>query len=112
MTVDEVDKLTRKIQAKVYLETGVVLTGIGVYSYNTSDDEISTIRNTVQKTVMSHDWALQIHGFYVDTENKTMRFDVVVSFDVDRTEAMQTLTEEVQALYPDYSLQIVPDIDA
>ena len=112
MTVDEVDQITRNIQTKVYLETGVILTGVGVYSYNTSDDEGAKIRNAVQKTVMTHDWALQMHGFYVDTENKTMRFDVVVSFDVDRTEAMQTLTKEVRELYPDYALQIVSDIDA
>ena len=112
MTVDEIDRLTRKLQVKIFNETGVVLVGVGVYSFNTSDDESAKIRNTVQKTVLEHDWALQMHGFYVDIEEKTMRFDVVVSFDIDRTEAVQTLTEEVQALYPDYSLQIVPDIDA
>ena len=100
MTVDEVDKLTRKLQAKIYLETGVVLTGVGVYSFNTSDDESAKMRNNIQKTVMEHEWALQMHGFYVDTENKTMRFDVVISFDADRTEAVRTLSEKVQALYP------------
>ena len=61
---------------------------------------------------MSHEWALQLHGFYVDTINKTIRFDVVVSFDIDKAEAICTLTEEIHNLYPDYSLLIVPDIDA
>ena len=112
MSVDDVDKLTRRVQAKVYLATGVILTGIGVYSYNTSDDETAAIRNTVQETVLAHDWALQLHGFYADTENKAMRFDVVLSFDIERTEALEILTKEVGALYPDYALQIIPDIDA
>ena len=112
MTVDEFDKLTRRVQAEVYLKTGVILTGIGVYSYNTSDDESAQIRNTVQKTVLAHDWALQLHGFYADTENKTMRFDVVVSFDIERSEALSLLTKEITKLYPDYSIQIVTDIDA
>ncbi len=112
MTVAEVDKLTRRIQAKVYLETGVILTGIGVYSYNTSDNETAKMRNTVQETVLAHDWALQLHGFYVDAESKTIRFDTVLSFDIDRAEALQILTKEIQALYPDYHLLIVPDIDA
>ena len=112
MTVDEVDRLTRRIQTEVYHETGVILTGIGVYSYNTSDNEAAKIRNSVQETVMAHDWALQLHGFYADTEKKTMRFDVVLSFDIDRNEAMDTLTKEVQELYPAYTLQIIPDIDA
>ncbi|MBR4240946.1 MAG: cation transporter [Eubacterium sp.] len=112
MTVDEVDKLTRRVQANVFRKTGVILTGVGVYSFNTSDDEAAKIRNTVQKTVLAHDWAIQLHGFYADTENKTMRFDVVVSFDVDKYEAIETVRKEIQALYPDYSLQIIPDIDA
>ena len=112
MDVNEVDKLTRRIETKVYKETGVILTGVGVYSYNTTDDEAAKIRNTVQETVLSHDWALQLHGFYVDTQNKTMRFDVVISFDIERAQALATLTEEMKNLYPDYTLQIVPDIDA
>lgn len=112
MTVDEVDALTRRIQTKVYRESGVILTGVGVYSFNTSDDEAAQIRNTVQKTVLAHEWALQLHGFYADTEAKTMRFDVVVSFDADSTEAIKTLTNEVRQLYPDYDVQIIPDIDA
>ena len=112
MTADDIDKLTRRVETKIYKETGVILTGIGVYSYNTSDNEAVKIRNIVGKTVLSHEWALQMHGFYIDTENKTMRFDVIISFDIDSTEALQILKNEVQNLYPDYSLQIVPDIDA
>ena len=111
MTVDQVDVLTRKIQLKVFHETGVILTGIGVYSYNTADDEAAEIRNTVQKTILSHDWALQMHGFYADTVQKTIRFDVVVSFDIDHKEAQGIMTKEVQELYPDYSVQIIPDVD-
>lgn len=112
MTVDKVDELTRRIQAKIYLNTEVILTGVGVYSYNTSDNETAKIRNAVQKIVLEHDWALQLHGFYADTENKTIRFDVVVSFDIDRAEALDILTKEVSSQFPGYSLQIVPDIDA
>ncbi len=112
MTVDEVDRLTRRIQANVYRKTGVILTGTGVYSFNTSDDEAAKIRNSVQKAVMAHEWALQMHGFYADIENKTMRFDVVLSFDIDKTEAIGILFEEMKGLYPDYEIMIVPDIDA
>ena len=110
MKVDEVDRLTRRAQLKVYRETGVILTGVGVYSYNTSDDEAARIRNTVQEKVLSHDWALQVHGFYADTEKKTARFDVVLSFEVDAKEALGTLMGEVHALYPDYKFTISPDI--
>ncbi|MBO6301402.1 MAG: cation transporter [Ruminiclostridium sp.] len=111
LTVDKVDQITRRIQLSVFRKTGIILTGIGVYSYNTTDDEAAKIRDTIRGKVLSHDWALQMHGFYADTEKKTIRFDTVVSFDVDRKEALTTLYEEVGALYPDYTLQIVPDVD-
>lgn len=111
LSVDDVDKITRKIQVDVFHKTGIILTGIGVYSFNTSNDEAAKMRNTVQKTVMSHEWALQMHGFYADTENKTLRFDVVVSFDVDRKEAIKNLYNDICSLYPDYEVLIVPDTD-
>ena len=111
LSVDDVDRITRRIQTDVFQKTGIILTGIGVYSYNTSDDEAAQMRNAVQKAVMAHDWALQMHGFYADTKKKTVRFDVVVSFDVDRKEAMETLYGEISALYPDYAVMIIPDTD-
>ncbi|MBR3416837.1 MAG: cation transporter, partial [Clostridia bacterium] len=111
LTVDDVDRITRRIQTDVYHKTGIILTGIGVYSFNTSDDAASKIRNEVQKTVMSHDWALQMHGFYADTEKKTLRFDVVLSFDIDRKVAISTLYEEICAHFPDYEVTIIPDVD-
>lgn len=111
MTVEEVDLLTRRVQAKVYRETGVILTGVGVYSYNTTNSEAAEIRNTVQKTVLSHEWALQMHGFHADTAKKIMRFDVVVSFDEDPKTAHDTLLAELSPLYPDYTVQIVTDAD-
>ena len=111
LSVDDVDRITRRIQTKVFHKTGIILTGIGVYSYNTSDDEAAQMRNAIQKMVLSHDWALQMHGFYADTEKKTIRFDVVISFDADRKEATETLYGEVAAAYPDYEAIIVPDVD-
>ena len=111
LSVDDVDRITRRIQTDVYRKTGVILTGIGVYSHNTSDDEAAGMRNAVQKAVLDHDWALQMHGFYADVEKKTLRFDAVMSFDVDRKEALETLYREIGAMYPDYELTIVPDTD-
>ena len=111
MTVEQVDRLTRHAQAKVYRETGVILTGVGVYSYNTGSDEAAQIRNRVMEQVLSHDWALQLHGFYLDTEAKDMRFDVVMSFDADPAEGLDTISRELRELYPDYNITVAPDVD-
>ncbi len=111
LTVAQVDELTRKIENEVFHKTGIILTGVGVYAYNTGDEEISHIRNTVQQITLSHDWALQMHGFYIDTVKKKMQFDVVLSFDIEHKEAIKILTQKVQAKYPDYLVQITPDVD-
>lgn len=110
MTVDKVDVLTRKLTDRVYRETGVILTGIGVYSHNT-DSEAEKIRRNIESKVLAHDWALQMHGFYLDEVKKIIRFDVVMSFDIPHSEGIKTICEEVKEMYPEYDLVIVPDID-
>jgi len=111
MCVEEVDRLTRRIETKVYHQTGVILTGVGVYSYNTKGGEAAQICNAVQQMVLAHDWALQLHGFYADTEEKTLRFDVVLNFDIAREKALSVLQQEVSQAYPDYQVQITLDVD-
>ena len=111
MTVEQADVLTRKLSVKVYRETGVIMTALGVYSYNTVDPEIQEIQKKIQSTVLAHDWALQLHAFYCDTAAKTIRFDVVFSFDISHSEGIDTIRRELSELYPDYELTISPDID-
>ena len=111
LTVNEVDGIIRRIQNNVFQKTGIVLTGVSVYSFNTHDDEAARMRNAIRKVVLAHDWAIQMHGFYVDDEAKSIRFDVVLSFDIDRKEALDTLYAEVAPLYPDYEVFITPDVD-
>ncbi|MBO5513383.1 MAG: cation transporter [Mogibacterium sp.] len=110
MTVDKVDILTRKLTDRVYRETGVILTGIGVYSHN-SDEKADKIRRTIEEKVLAHDWALQMHGFYLDEPKKIIRFDVVMSFDMPQAEGVEIICEEIKAIYPEYELAIVADID-
>ncbi len=111
MTAREIDKLTRRLERKVYKETGVILAGVGLYSYNTGDDEAARIQEDVRKRVMAKDWAVQLHGFYVDTEAEEMRFDVVLSFDIDPKEGLRILYEEIRGAYPAYDIHIAPDVD-
>ena len=111
MTVEQVDVLTRKLQTKVYHETGVILVGVGVYSYNTKNNEISKIYNTIQETVMAYNWVLQIHGFYVDIEKKEIRFDIVMNFEIEPKEGIKIIREKLVTMYPEYKIQIIPDVD-
>ncbi len=111
MTAKQIDVLTRKLEKKVYQATGVILTGVSLYSYNTGDDEAAAIQKDVREKVMAHDWAVQMHGFFVDTEEKEMRFDAVISFDIKPQEAIGILYEELKKAYPEYDIEISPDVD-
>lgn len=110
MTVDQVDVLTRKLTERVYRETGVVLTGVGVYSRN-ADSKAENMRIAIEEIVLAHEWALQMHGFYMDEEKKIIRFDVVMSFDISHSEGIKIICDEINEKYPDYNVIIVADID-
>ena len=111
-TADQLDRLIRNIQSEVFKEHRVILTAIGVYSVNTNDEENIRIREKVREIALSHEHVQQIHGFYLDQDEKTMRFDVVISFNAgDRREVYTEVVADVQQAFPDYQLQIAMDTD-
>ena len=111
-SADQLDRLIRNIQNRVYTEHRVVLTAVGVYSVNTKDEESIGIREKVREIALSHEHVLQIHGFYLDKEEKSMRFDVVISFNAkDRRAVFSEVVADVQQAFPDYQLQIAMDTD-
>ena len=112
MSADELDQLIRKVTEAVYRKHYVILTAVGIYSQNTKDPEAAAAKEKVSQIVMSDPHALQMHGFYLNPVTKTMRFDVVVSFDAkDRRKVCQSIQEEVQEAFPDYTLQVILDTD-
>ena len=111
MTANEIDLIERHLTDDVYYETGIILTGIGVYSFNTQDDEAAKIRDEVKELVLSHEWAIQVHGFYIEIPAKDMRFDVVLSFGIDSRVALGILYSELNEKYPGYRIAIAPDVD-
>ena len=111
-TADELDRLTRKLTAAVYEKTGVILTAVGVYSSNTKDALAVETRKRVSEIALSHEHVMQIHGFYFDSEEKSIRFDIIVSVDAkDRREVCRQVTADIQKAFPDYRLEIVLDTD-
>ena len=111
-SADQLDQLIRKIQMAVYQQHHIVLTAIGVYSVNTKDEEIIEAQKKVREIVFSHPHVNQMHGFYLNKEEKAMRFDLVISFDAkDRRALYREVVSNVQKGFPDYSLQVAMDID-
>ena len=111
-SADQLDQLIREISLKVFKEHRVILTAIGVYSVNTKDPEVIAVQKRVRETVLAHEYVRQIHGFYLQKEQKTMRFDIVISFDAkDRRAVYEEVVSDVQKQFPEYKLQVAMDTD-
>lgn len=111
-SADRLDQLIREITMKVINEHKVILTAIGVYSVNTKDEEIIQAKRKVEEIVFAHEYVRQIHGFYLLKDKKTIRFDIVISFDAkDRRAVFNEVVADVQRAFPDYELQVAMDTD-
>lgn len=111
-TVQTIDHMSRDIYTKVMEETGVVVASVGVYAVNTKNPEAVEIQNTVHEIASEYEHCLQVHGLYVDTEKKTLRFDVVMGFDdKNMQESFDSITRRVKEAYPEYQVTSVMDFD-
>ena len=111
-SADRLDSLIRDIEETVYRKHNVILTAVGVYSMNTRNKEITEAHRKARDVVFTHEHVKGMHGFYLDSEKRQMRFDVVISFDAeDRKAVYAAIVEDVQKAFPDYELRIAMDLD-
>ena len=111
-SADELDEMLREITLEVYAKHKVILTAVGVYSVNTRDPHVVAMREKIQEAAFGHPYVLQMHGFHVNEEKKTIRFDLIVSFDApDRRAVSAAVADQVRSMYPDYQVQMTMDTD-
>ncbi len=112
LSVADIDKLSRKITKTILKKYGVILHTIGVYSVNTKDKKVIETKKEVAKIVFSHEGILQMHGFYLDEEDKSISFDIIIDFKIkNREEVYKEIYDEVQNKYKGYKIDINLDID-
>ncbi|MBQ7502133.1 cation transporter, partial [bacterium] len=112
LSADSIDRLSREVMLEVYRKHNVILTAVGIYSVNTKDAETVAARERAAKITSAHAGVLQMHGFYINNIEKTLRFDIVVSFDAeDRRALYWNIYKEIQDAFPGYGLQIIMDTD-
>lgn len=109
---NQLDGMLREIMVEVMQKHNVMLTAIGVYSYNTQDEEISRVEKKLREVAFSHKYVRQIHGFYLTKETKNIRFDLVISFMAENRQAVFAETvAHIQQEFPNYELQAAMDTD-
>lgn len=112
LTAEEIDDMERRIALNVYEKHGVLLTGIGIYSMNTTDDEVKEMRSAVTRAVMSREGVLQLHGFYYNKETKTVSLDVILDFELeDRDRTFAEIEKDLREKFPQTEFRLTMDID-
>lgn len=111
-TAGKIDEVSREIMHRVAVKNHIALAAVGIYSHNTTDKKASEIREKVTRAAMSQKYVLQVHGFYFNSEEKTIRFDVVIDFAADDIDSVRKkVIDAVNRLYPEYKLAVQVDSD-
>jgi len=110
LTAHQIHRLTRRISEGVYEKFGIILT-VGIYAANTDSPEIAAMREQVLSILQTYPDFQQLHGFYVEQEEKRVSFDVILAFGADAARIREEVMGKLQTLYPDYTFQMVLDSD-
>ena len=111
MTAEEIHILTRKITYDIFEKFRIILTTIGIYAAN-DDGECKEIKEQLENIISQYQEILQIHGFYIDEENKDVYFDLIIDFDADDKEKIKDeIIEKIKEKYPKYNYNIIIDSD-
>ena len=112
MTVAEIDKISRNITKRIQKRFGVILHTIGVYSINTKDSDIIEAKKKVESIVFGHKEITQMHGFYLDTKDKILSFDIIMDFKAkDREKIYRHIYDEIRKEFNDHKINITLDFD-
>ncbi len=109
-TAEKIDSITREIQKKVMEKYSIYVSAVGIYSYNTKNDEAAALRDDIEKLIFAHEGIIQVHGFYLNTETGHISADIVTDFGVAFT-MLDTIKNELKEKYPKYTFDIAMDTD-
>lgn len=108
----EIDHLSRKITKVVFDEHNVIITAVGIYSYNKKDKDIIKIKEDINKIIKKHKCIIQMHGFYVNKDSMDINFDLIFDFSTkNKNEVIKQIEEEIKEKYPKYNIFITLDVD-
>ena len=110
MTAKEIYRLSKVISEDIYSKFNIILT-LGIYAYN-EDKKYNKIRNYIDKLILEYKSIIEIHGFYVDEELKTLSFDIIFDFNEENSDKIiKELQKKLKEKYPEYECLIIIDKD-
>ena len=109
MSAEEIHHLTRRITESLNERYGIIMT-VGIYAIGTGDKKMTKIQNAVLQSLAAHKDITQVHGFAYFADEGRISVDVVPDISVTDEKAFaQTLTNEIQSLYPNETITVIVD---
>ncbi len=79
---------------------------------NLNDKQAVEAREYVRGIVAEYPDVLGMHGFYRNSLEQMISFDIVISFDIhDREKLLREITDRIKQAYPDSEVVITVDYD-
>lgn len=111
-TAAEIAKLQWKISKAVFAEYGIVISAVGVYPTNTGESTVAAVKKQIKEYLSQYPDVLEMHGLYIDEEEKTLRLDVIIDFNAeDRLSLYDKIKNELKEMFPMYRTIIQLDLD-
>lgn len=111
MTARQIHGLCKKIQGVIYKEFGIILI-LGIYATNESNETSVNIEKDLRKIISEYKEIIQLHGFYVNNDEKEINFDIIIDFSADNPNKIKDeVVERIKEKYPEYKYYVVIDSD-
>lgn len=108
-TARQIHELTRKISEGLSDKFHILVT-VGIYAAN-SKGQFAAMRKTLREIADRDPDILQVHGFYGDTDDHTVYFDLMVDFKADGPAVRERVVRQLADQYPGYRFDVVIDAD-
>ena len=112
MTAKEIHIMSKEIEKIIYDKLHIMLT-IGIYATNENDKLSFKVKNDLLDITKEYSSIIDIHGFYLDTKENTIRFDLTFDFldDKEINKIKRQIVNELKKKYPNYDYIVVIDRD-
>jgi len=111
MTAKQIHGLCKKIQGVLYKEIGIVLI-LGIYATNECDEVSVNIEKDLRKIISEYKEIIQLHGFYINEDEKEINFDIIIDFSAKNPNKIKDdIIARIKEKYPEYKYYVVIDSD-
>lgn len=111
LTARDIHSLSRSIGEDMYINYGILLT-VGIYASNTADGLYVQMKSALSELIGNYPDIIQMHGFYVNEERKSVSFDLIIDFKSERKQQIKDeILQGISNKYPEYHFDAILDND-